>query len=75
MATDGTVERNVWPELLAVALIVGEEERPVAEERAAQRAAELVLLEVRLGAARAVVEEVVGVERVVAVELEAAAAR
>ena len=40
---------------------------------AAERAAELVLLEVRLGAAGAVVEEVVRVERVVAVELEAAA--
>ena len=63
------------PQPLAVPLVVGEEERPVPEQRAAERAAELVLLEVRLGAAGAVVEEVVGVERVVAVELEAAAVR
>ena len=69
----GTVERNVWPCVFAVALVVGEEEGLVLEDRAAERAAELVLLEIGLGAAGAVVEEVVGVERVVAVELEAAA--
>ncbi len=70
IAIDGTVERNVWPSALAMALVVGEEERLVLEHRAADGAAELVLLELRLAAAGAVVEEVVGVERVVAVELE-----
>ena len=62
------------PEQLAVPLVVGEKEGPIAEQRTTERAAELVLLEVRLGAAGAVVEEVVGVERVVAVELESAPA-
>ena len=56
-----------------MALVVGEEEGLVLEHRAADGAAELVLLELGLGASGAVVEEVVGVERVVAVELEAAA--
>ena len=56
-----------------MALVVAEEERLVLEHRAAEGAAELVLLEVRLGAAGAVVEEVVGVEGVVAEELEGAA--
>ena len=59
---------------LAMPLIVTKEERLVLEDRAAQSATELVLLEVRFGAAGAVVEKVIGVERVVAVELESAAA-
>ncbi len=60
---------------LAVTLIVTKEERLVLEDRAAQGAAELILFEVRLGPARAVVEEVVGIERVVPHELEGAAAQ
>src|SRR5205085_6927238 len=59
----------------AVALVVPEEEGLVLEDGAAEGAAKLVLLEVRLLATGAVVEKVVGVECVVAVELEAAAAQ
>jgi hypothetical protein len=48
-----------------VTLVVTEEERSVLEDRAAERSAELVLLEVRFAAVRAIVEEVVRVERVI----------
>ena len=58
---------------LAAALVVAEEERLVLEHRAAEGAAELILREIGLGTVRAVVEEVVRVEGIVAVELEAAA--
>ena len=61
------------PLLFAMPLVVAEEERLVLDQRAAERATELVLREVRFGAAGAVVEKVVRIERVVAVELEAAA--
>ena len=55
------------------ALVVREDERLVLDDRAADRAAELVLREVALRPSRAVVEPVVGVEGIVAQELEDAA--
>src|SRR5262249_46622121 len=55
-----------------VALIVDEKERPVLRDRAAAGPAELMLTEIGLRTTRAVVEEVVRVERIVTQELEAA---
>ena len=52
--------------LLSEALVVGEEEHPVGADRPADAAAELMLLEQRLGRR----EEVARVEAIVAVELE-----
>ena len=60
---------------LAAALVVAEKERLVLEHRSAEGAAELILREVGLGTVRAVVEEVVRIEGIVAVELESAAAK
>ena len=57
------------PQLLAEPVVVGEEERLVRDNRAADGASELILLERRLLLAGAVREEVVGVELVVAQEL------
>src|SRR5205814_2943562 len=56
-----------------VALIVEKEEGLVFRNRAAERAAELALPEIRFVTPSAVVEEVVGVENAVAEEFEAAA--
>ncbi len=57
----------------AQALVVGEEERLVLDDRPAEGGAELVLREVRLRAAGLVQEEVVRIEAIVAQELEHAA--
>ena len=56
-----------------VPLEVAEEERAIVDQRAAERAAVLVLAEIGLRASRTIVEEVVRVERVDAQEFEAAA--
>jgi hypothetical protein len=58
-----------------VALVIEEVERLVFDDRAAHCAAELMLAEIGLRPSGAVVEEVVGVERVVAEEFEDAAVR
>jgi len=53
------------PLRLTVPLVASEEEGLLLENRAAERAAELILLEVGLWPSCAVVEEVVGIERIV----------
>ena len=67
----GTVLTNTRPSCLTEAVVVGEEERLVPDNRPADGAAELILLERRLGLPGAVGEEIVGVEPVVAQELVA----
>ena len=57
---------------LAEPLVVGEEERPVAQDRPTEHEAELVAIELRLATAR--MEESLGVQPGVAVELPAGAA-
>ena len=70
----GATDRSAVPGRPARALVVGEEEQLVLHDRAAQRAAEDVLLALRLGRARAVVLPAVRVDVAVAVELEHVAA-
>ena len=69
---DGAAQQNAF--LVAVALVAREEEQPVTLDGAAQRAAEVVLFERRLLQPGPLAEERVGVELLVAVELEDAAA-
>ncbi len=64
-----TVCVAVVPRVLRIAFVVAEEERAVLERRTAEAAAELVLLQVRLGDG----EVVLRFERVVAIELPAGA--
>ena len=72
-ASVGIVELTGDAAHLAEALVVGEEERPVAHDRAADHAAELIALERRLLAGRRL-EEAGRVQRRVADELPGAAA-
>ena len=65
---------SAWnPLLVAQPLVVGEPERPIAHDRSANRAAELIALALRLGRSKQLRKIVVGVERIVSEELEQAA--
>ena len=66
----GNVDRGRLPLILPQPFVGGEEERPVAGDRSADRPAKLVAIELGFFHAEFLVEEVRGVEGVVAVELE-----